>query len=186
MPAVRLVTTKTNKEARMYKIIGADGREYGPATAGQLRQWLAEGRANAQTPTLAPGAAEWKPLGALPEFAGHFAPPIPPVIGPLRPGTSTAGPLPKTNAFATAGLIFGILSVTCFCGCCGCPFNILGLVFSLIGLLQINRHPEFYEGRGLAIAGLILSAASLVLGIGLTLFNLALHPGNLEWHFKSF
>src|ERR1035437_3047869 len=48
----------------MYKIIGVDGREYGPATAGQLRQWIAEGRANAQTPTLAPGAPEGNPLGA--------------------------------------------------------------------------------------------------------------------------
>ena len=170
----------------MYKIIGADGREYGPATAGQLRQWMAEGRANAQTQTLAPGAPEWKPLGALPEFAGYFAPPNPPIIGPARPGTSTASQLPKTNSFATAGLIFGILSATCFCCCCGCPFNILGLVFSLIGLSQISRHPELYEGRGLAIAGLILSAASLVLGFGLALLNLALHPENLEWHFKSF
>ncbi len=170
----------------MYKIIGADGRAYGPATAGQLRQWVAEGRANAQTQTLAPGAPEWKPLGALPEFAGQFAPQIPPVIGPPRPGASMAGSWPKTNSFATAGLIFGILSVTCFCGCCGCPFNIFGLVFSLIGLSQINRHPELYEGRGLAIAGLILSAASLVLGFGLALLNLALHPENLEWHFKAF
>jgi hypothetical protein len=183
MSVVRLVTTKTNKEARMYKIIGADGREYGPATAGQLRQWIAEGRANAQTPMLAPGATEWKPLGALPEIAGNFAPPIPPTIRPPLPGASTAGQMPKTNSFATAGLIFGILSVTC---CCGCPFNILGLVFSLIGLSQINRHPELYEGRGLAIAGLILSAASLVLGFGLALLNLALHPENFEWHFKSF
>ena len=167
----------------MYKIIGADGREYGPATAGQLRQWIAEGRANAQTPTLAPGAPEWKPLGALPEFAGHFAPPIPPAIGPLKSGTSTAGQLLKTNSFATAGLIFGILSLTC---CCGCPFNILGLVFSLIGLSQINRHPELYEGRGLAIAGLILSGASLVLGFVLAFLNFALHPANIGWHFKSF
>jgi len=167
----------------MYKILGSDGREYGPATAGQLRQWIAEGRANAQTPTLAPGAPEWKPLGALPEFAGHFAPPTPPVIGPLKPGTSTAGQLPKTNSFATAGLIFGILSLTC---CCGCPFNILGLVFSLIGLSQINRHPELYEGRGLAIAGLILSAASLVLGFVLALLKFAFHPPNFGWHFKSF
>ena len=167
----------------MYKIIGADGREYGPATAGQLRQWIAEGRANAQTPTLAPGAPEWKPLGVLPEFAGHFAPTIPPTIGPPRPGTSMAGPIPKTNSFATAGLIFGILSLTC---CCGCPFNILGLVFSLIGLSQINRHPELYEGRGLAITGLILSAASLVLGFVLALLNFAFHPPNFGWHFKSF
>lgn len=167
----------------MYKIIGADGKEYGPVAAGQLRQWIAEGRANAQTPTLAPGAPEWKPLGAVPEFAGQFAPPIPPVIGPLKPGTLTAGQLPKTNSFATAGLIFGILSLTC---CCGCPFNILGLVFSLIGLSQINRHPELYEGRGLAIAGLILSGASLVLGFVLAFLNFALHSANIGWHFKSF
>jgi hypothetical protein len=167
----------------MYKITGADGRAYGPATAGQLRQWIAEGRANAQTPTLAPGAPEWKPLGALPEFAGHFAAPGPPVIGPLKPGTSPGSQWPKTNSFATAGLIFGILSVTCFC-CC--PFNVLGLVFSLVGLSQINRHPELYEGRGLAIAGLILSAASLLFGFALTLLNFVLRPENLEWHFKTF
>jgi multisubunit Na+/H+ antiporter MnhG subunit len=91
--------------------------------------------------------------------------------------------LPKTNSFATAGLIFGILSLTC---CCGCPFNILGLVFSLIGLLQINRHPELYEGRGLAIAGLILSVASLVLAFGLALLHSAFHPPNIGWYFKSF
>ena len=94
-----------------------------------------------------------------------------------------AGQIPKTNSFATAGLIFGILSLTC---CCGCPFNILGLVFSLIGLSQINRHPELYEGRGLAIAGLILSAASLVLGFVLALLKFAFHPPNFGWHFKSF
>ena len=167
----------------MYKITGADGRAYGPATAGQLRQWIAEGRANAQTPTLAPGTPEWKPLGALPEFAGNFTPPGPPVIGPLKPGASTAGQLSKTSSFATAGLVFGILSLTC---CCGCPFNILGMVFSLIGLTQINRQPELYEGRGLAITGLILSGASLVLGFGLAFLNFALHPGNFEWHFKTF
>ena len=170
----------------MYKIIGADGGTYGPATIEQLRQWIAEGRANAQTQTLADGATEWKALGVLPEFAGHFAPLIPPVIGLLRPGTLTAGQLPKTSSFATAGLIFGILAWTLICCCSGFPFNILGLVFSLIGLLQINRHPELYEGRGLAIAGLVLSVASLVLGFGLAFLNFALHPGNFEWHFKTF
>ena len=167
----------------MYKIIGADGGEYGPATAGQLRQWIAEGRADARTQTFADGAMEWKPLGVLPEFAGHFAPPIPPVIGPQKPGTLTADQMPRTNSYATTGLIFGILSLAC---CCGCPFSILGLVFSLIGLSQINRHPELYEGRGMAIAGLILSTASLVLGFGVALFNLALNPANFAWHFKTF
>jgi len=167
----------------MYKIIGADGKIYGPASAEQLRQWLAEGRANAQTQTLAEGAPEWKPLALLPEFVGHFAPATPPVIQPLPPGTSGAGQWPKTNSYAMTGLVFGILSWTC---CCGFPFNILGLVFSLVGLSQINRYPERYEGRGLAIAGVILSAASFILSFGLLLLNLALRPPSILWHFRRF
>jgi hypothetical protein len=166
----------------MYKILGADGREYGPVAAGQLRQWITEGRANAQTQTLAPGALEWKPLGVLPEFAGQFVPLVPPVIGPW-PGTPPVGRGRRTSNFAIAGLICGILSLTC---CCGCPFNLLGLVFSLVGWSQVNRHPELYEGRGLALAGMILSAASLLLGFALALVNLVHHPGNFEWHFKTF
>lgn len=57
----------------MFKIIGADGKEYGPVTAEQLRQWIAENRANAQTPVQAEGAARWQRLGELPEFAGALA-----------------------------------------------------------------------------------------------------------------
>ena len=171
----------------MYRIIGADGRQYGPATTERLRQWIAEGRANAQTQTLADGAAEWKPLGALPEFAGHFTSQNPPVIGPMRPGISMAGPAPKTSSFATLGMIFGILSLLCGCGCCcGLPFNLAGLVFSIIALVQINQHPDHYKGRGMAIAGLILSVASLILGLVLIFLNLALHPENLDWHFNMF
>ena len=166
----------------MYKIIGADGREYGPVAAGQLRQWLAEGRANLQTLALAPGATEWKPLGALPEFAGQFAWPSPPVMGPVPGRLMPASPR-KTNAFAVWGLIFGILSVIC---CCGCPFNILGLVFSLVGLSQISRHPELYEGRGSAMAGLMLSVAGLLLGFGVALVHLLRHPAHLWWHFGTF
>ena len=163
----------------MYKIIGADGRTYGPATVEQLRQWIAGGRANAQTQTLADGAAGWKALGALPEFAGHFAPLIPPAIRPLKPGTSTTGQLPKTNSFATAGLISGVLSLTCLCCCGGFPFNILGLVFSIIALAQISERPGLYTGRGLAIAGLILSA------IGLLFLMFAIASGHTDVIFNG-
>jgi len=65
----------------MYKIIGGDGRPYGPIGIEQIRQWIAEGRANAQTLAQAEGATDWKPLGSLPEFAGTFPPPnIPPTL----------------------------------------------------------------------------------------------------------
>jgi hypothetical protein len=56
----------------MYKIIGADGNEYGPVTAEQLRQWIAEGRANAQTKVQAEGSTEWKALSEFPEFTSAF------------------------------------------------------------------------------------------------------------------
>jgi len=62
----------------MYRIIGADGKEYGPVTADQLRQWITEGRTNAQTQVQSEGSTEWKPLGTLPEFAGVFAATQPP------------------------------------------------------------------------------------------------------------
>jgi Domain of unknown function (DUF4190)/GYF domain 2 len=142
----------------MYKIIGADGRQYGPISAEQLRQWIAQGRANAQTKTLAEGAMEWKPLGAVPEFVSHFAPQVPPTIAP-----PPAGHFRKTNSFATWGMILGILSITFMCCCGGIPFNVLGLIFSIVALLEIYERPDFYEGRGFAIAGLVLSAVSLLI-----------------------
>src|SRR5258707_5635306 len=53
----------------MYKIIGADQKEYGPVTGEQLRQWFIEGRVNGQTLIKAETETEWKPLASSPEFA---------------------------------------------------------------------------------------------------------------------
>ena len=143
----------------MYRIIGADGRQYGPVSGEQLRQWIAEGRANAQTQTFAEGAAEWKPLGALPEFASPFRA----ASSADRSARRFPVRVRKTNSYAMAGMIFGILAFFC---CCKFLFGALGIIFSLVGLSQINRHPELYEGRGLAIAGLVLSILSLLLAVG--------------------
>ena len=66
---------------------------------------------------------------------------------------------------ANAGLFCGVLSITLGCCCGGLPFNIVGLVFSVIALMQIGENPQRYEGRDLAILGLVLSLLSfLVLG----------------------
>jgi Domain of unknown function (DUF4190)/GYF domain 2 len=164
----------------MYRIIGADGKTYGPITVEKLKQWIREGRANAQTQTLAEGATEWKPLGTLPEFASHSAPLVPPVIGP--PGVGAGRPL-QTNSFAMAGMILGILSFAC---CFKLLFGVLGLIFSLIGLSQIHDHPERYEGRGLAIAGLVLSLAGLLLAVALVMFSLAMGHYHMMWNFRRF
>lgn len=167
----------------MYKIVGADGRQYGPVSADQIRQWIAEGRANAQTQVLTEGAAEWKPLATFPEFTVSSASQAPPAIIPV-----TSSHLRTTNSFAIWGLVFGILAlVSC---CCCCPeilFGALGLIFSLVALSQINERPDLYEGRGYAIAGIVLSALGLAIALFSGLFSLASHPQfNFPHHYGHF
>jgi hypothetical protein len=57
----------------MYKIIGADQKEYGPISADQMRQWIREGRVSAQTLAQAEGQPDWRPVIAFPEFADVIA-----------------------------------------------------------------------------------------------------------------
>ena len=156
-----------------YRIIGDDGKQYGPITAEQIRQWIAEGRVESRTPVFADGAKDWTFVGLLPEFADCFMAKVtPPAIAPPVHARRTSG-------FATAGMVCGILAWTsCCCCCAGVPFSLFALVFSLIGLSQINRHPELYEGRGQAIAGLVLAILNLALTAGYLIISMA--TGNLE------
>jgi Domain of unknown function (DUF4190)/GYF domain 2 len=150
----------------MYRIIGADGREYGPISADQLCQWIAENRANGTTRVLVDGSTDWKTLGSLPEFSALFGS-TPRAVTPSSPAPFLAqAAFGRTNnGLAITGLVLGILSVLtvvpCCCCCYGMPFNILGLIFSVIGLIQINTNPERFTGRGIAITGILLSIISL-------------------------
>ncbi|MCX8108355.1 MAG: DUF4339 domain-containing protein [Verrucomicrobiae bacterium] len=53
----------------MYKMIGGDSVEYGPVTAEQLKEWIAEHRANRHTLVQEVGTTNWVPLGQMSEFA---------------------------------------------------------------------------------------------------------------------
>lgn len=73
----------------MYKVIGADGRQYGPVSADQVRFWIAANRANGQTMAQAEGSTEWRPLSQFAEFSSALnqslaPPPIPIVNEELR------------------------------------------------------------------------------------------------------
>jgi len=103
----------------MFKIIGADQKEYGPISAEQLRQWIREGRANAQTMVQVEGAAGWKPLSTYPEFAGSFGPP------PLVAGQPTGVPLPSQDKVPN----YLVQSILCTLCCC-LPFGIVAIVFA--------------------------------------------------------
>jgi hypothetical protein len=148
----------------MYRIIGADGKEYGPVSADQLRRWITEGRADANTRILVEGSLEWRTLSSFPEFAYLLAAAPVGTLTPLVRGM---------NSFAVAALVMGILSVI-FCFCCyGIPFNLLGVVFALIALHQIRSEPERYTGKNMAIAGLSLSVLSILVGVILLLIGVS-------------
>ena len=88
----------------MFTIMGADGKEYGPVTAGKLHEWIAGGRANLQTKARRDGETDWKTLGDFPEFSQFGtmsgSPPAAAAIMPtVAPGgTADAIPTPVTGS----------------------------------------------------------------------------------------
>ncbi len=72
----------------MFKILGADGREYGPVAVDQVKKWIAEGRANRETMVQQAGDMNWKPLGQFAEFSDVLGPVPPPVSGTPPPATA--------------------------------------------------------------------------------------------------
>ncbi len=152
----------------MYKIIGGDGKEYGPVTAEVVREWIAQGRALPQTKVLSEGATEWKALSDLREFG--------PALASLAAPAKVPGPIvapqpgPQTNSLAVTGLILGVVSITFGqCCCSGLPFSIGGIICSSLALSQINKNPHQEQGKGLAIAGLVTSIFGILAGLALLL-----------------
>lgn len=115
----------------MYKIIGADGKEYGPVTIEQLRQWLSEGRVNLQTRVLAEGTTDWKNLGEVPELSG-IMPAAPPGFSAINADQSTALQLIRGPAIFI--LVLAILNILT---------SVLGLVWGAVQdqILDISTMP---------------------------------------------
>jgi Domain of unknown function (DUF4190)/GYF domain 2 len=142
----------------MYKIIGADQKEYGPITADQLRQWISEGRINAHTRVQTEGAVGWKSVSELPEFAAVLPVAVPPSLTTPMP-VAMAPVAAKSNQMAVWAMVTGILSLLC-CQILG-PVSI---VLGMVALSQIKNNPQ-QQGSGFAIAGIVLGILSLIVAI---------------------
>jgi hypothetical protein len=134
-----------------YTIIGHDQKQYGSVTEGQLRQWIADGRVNAQTQVQVEGAAGWKPLSEIPELAAALKSATPP---PLPPSMSAAPA--KTSGLAVTSLILGILGVFT----CGIT-ALFGLVLGIIAMVKVRNSGGKMRGGGIALAGTIVSGILL-------------------------
>jgi hypothetical protein len=72
----------------MYFLIGGDGREYGPFTAEQIREWVGQGRANAHSRVRRDGETNWQAFKDLAEFADVPTRPSAPPPGVPPPALS--------------------------------------------------------------------------------------------------
>lgn len=127
----------------MYKIVGVDGRQYGPVGAEEIRRWLAENRVNAQTLVQAEGASEWRPLGTLAEFASEVKPAPPPVM-----------PLSAAVTSRAASKI---------------PAGICGI---LLGSLGIHKFILGYTGAGVIMLLVTLIGGMLTCGVAAGVMHL--------------
>jgi hypothetical protein len=148
----------------MYKILGSDQKEYGPATADQIRQWIAEGRVTGQTQVQAEGSSEWRSLSEFQEFGAALAakaaaPGARPAAGPPSIPPPILSNRPPAQGLAISSLVLGILS---FVGCS----IIAGIPAIITGHIAYNRSrkaPQQFGGGGLAIAGFAMGYLSLAL-----------------------
>ncbi len=141
-----------------YKLLAADGKEYGPVSVDQVRTWIAQGRANTRS----------KLQAAVPtlEAAGR--------VSGVRPGPPVQGPgLPAGIAGRTdAGWCGDRQDQWPGRGCTGAGLPryrdlrrhfLVGLVLGIIALVRINKSHGQLKGQGLALAGLIVSIIFLLL-----------------------
>lgn len=70
----------------------------------------------------------------------------------------------KSNGMAIAGFVMSLVSLLC----CGYS-SWLGLIFSIIGLVNANKNEG--EGKELAIAGIVISSILLIIIVLLTIFG---------------
>ena len=132
----------------MYKIIGADGKEYGPVSVEQIRQWSAAGRINAQTLIQPEGSTDWKAAANYPEL---LLPVAPPVMQAKPAGAD------KKIAAGILGILFGSLGIHKFvlgytseaitmllvtvltCGIGGIVMHVIGLIEGIVYLTKSNE-----------------------------------------------
>jgi len=175
-------TPDPNAPPRMYHLVGGDQKEYGPASAEDIKRWIVEGRANGQT-RACPEGGDWTTLAELVEFAEALktaqAPSLPQTSDPtpdLMP-VQMAVPEPK-NAVQLPGIALtavGILSLA---------VELLNVVMHLVaptlggfgtetGVPMIDEMSRLYSGGlGIVWSSIVIALSCVVVAGGLRMLQL--------------
>lgn len=107
---------------------------------------------HASPPGAAPMPGYAPPPGAAPGFPPPGAMQTSPSPGYPQPGAAPFIGAPPTNNLAIFGLILAFLG----------PCSMIGLILSIVALVQINRSYGAQKGKGLAIAGITVGILVLL------------------------
>ncbi len=80
-------------------------------------------------------------------------------------------PLKKSKIKAVISFMFGL---TFWIPLLNVFFGIAAIAIGIRSLIDINRHPDKYEGAGFAVAGIVLGALPIVfflIGLGMCLYG---------------
>ena len=136
--------------------------QLGPVDQDELRSKLASGEVSGTDMVWREGMPDWRPACTMPELAVPVA--VPPSVGMASspyapPGVSTETYVPaRTSGLAITSLVCGILGLFC-----GFVSGIPAVICGHIALKQIADSKVRLEGRGMAIAGLVLGYFSIAI-----------------------
>ncbi|MBS1710031.1 MAG: hypothetical protein JSS65_15070 [Armatimonadetes bacterium] len=160
-PAAAPAAAPTESPER-YLVVMPDGTKYGPADVTTLRQWVAEGRINAQTNLQEEMTGRTILAGSLPGLSMVQSAAQQVIQQPTYQQPTV--PYPRMDPVAqygdggkadyTRSLVFSILGFLC------CP-----LVFSSLGIVYGNKAKQAGHPNGQT--AVILGVISLVVGMGL-------------------
>jgi hypothetical protein len=144
--------------------IARDGKQLGPFSLEQINQQLATGALSLSDNAWYEGASGWAPLSTVPGVTGAVpsATPPPASVAPAGPVVNPVpvAPASPTEPLAIWSLVLGLVGLLGFC--CGGPMlGIAAVICGHLGLSKISANPNL-QGRGLAIAGLVIGYFAIV------------------------
>ncbi len=152
-----------------------NGAQSGPVSTEELRAKMAAGEIRGSEMVWREGMSEWKPASTVAELSqqaihgGAAVPSSPPSVFQAAPAAYPYPVAKRTSGLAIASLVCGVIGLLGFFLCfLPCIVSIGAVICGHLALRDIKRSPESFEGRGLAIGGLVcgyLTILVVVIGI---------------------
>lgn len=158
----------------------ADGLTFGPVPRTDLDRWLTEGRITPQSQLQQEGSSQWLWAGQIYPQIQSFAADSPFAAGYTQSMNPYAPPSAGAYSWPMGGYRYreqhrgGAILTMSIVGILLCQFiSIAAFIMAIIDLGKMSKGTMDPSGRGLTIAGLVISSISLLLFVVMILVNVA-------------